>query len=149
RTRSPPPSGGRRAATQPRARDAPRKDWRAWRHEPGWRGGVSRSRRERLRRALARPGLVAAAWSRACQRGAVIDASRGAASARPLAVARVTKIIGSSSKGWQEAVDEAMKRANRTLRGVTGLHVLEMKAQVQNGKIKEYRATVEVTFILE
>src|SRR5438067_593406 len=36
-----------------------------------------------------------------------------------MAVARVTKIIGSSSKGWQEAVDEAMKRANRTLRGVT------------------------------
>ena len=66
-----------------------------------------------------------------------------------MAVARVTKIIGSSSKGWQEAVDEAMKRANRTLRGVTGLHVLEMKAQVQDGKIKEYRATVEVTFILE
>jgi len=66
-----------------------------------------------------------------------------------MSVARVTKIVGSSSKGWQEAVEEAMKRASKTLRGVTGLHVLEMKAHVQNGKIKEYRATVEVTFILE
>lgn len=66
-----------------------------------------------------------------------------------MATARVTKIIGSSPKGWQEAVEEALKRAAKTLRGVTGLHVLEHKAQVQNGKIKEYRATVEVTFILE
>jgi flavin-binding protein dodecin len=66
-----------------------------------------------------------------------------------MAVARVTKIIGSSPKGWKEAVDEALKRASRTLRGVTGIHVLEQKAQVQNGKIKEYRATIEVTFILE
>ena len=42
-----------------------------------------------------------------------------------MAVARVTKIIGSSSKGWQDAVNEALKRANKTLRNLTGLHVLE------------------------
>jgi flavin-binding protein dodecin len=66
-----------------------------------------------------------------------------------MAVARVTKIIGSSPKGWQEAVDNALKRAGKTLRGVTGIHVVEQKAAVENGKIKEYRATIEVTFILE
>jgi dodecin len=66
-----------------------------------------------------------------------------------MAVARVTKIIGSSPKGWQDAVDSALKRAGKTLRGVTGIHVVEQKAAVENGKIKEYRATIEVTFILE
>ncbi len=66
-----------------------------------------------------------------------------------MAVARVTKIIGSSSKGWQDAVLEAVKRANKTLRNLTGIHVLEQKAHIENGKITEYRATVEVTFILE
>jgi len=35
------------------------------------------------------------------------------------------------------------------LRGITGLHVLEHKASVENGKIDEYRVTIEVTFILE
>jgi dodecin len=64
-------------------------------------------------------------------------------------VARVTKIIGASPKSFQDAVDEALKRANKTLRGVTGIHVLEQKAHVAKGKITEYRATVEVTFILE
>ena len=66
-----------------------------------------------------------------------------------MAVARVTKVIGSSPKGWQDAVQAAVKRANKTLRNLTGIHVLEQKARIEKGKITEYRATVEVTFILE
>jgi flavin-binding protein dodecin len=42
-----------------------------------------------------------------------------------------------------------LERTNRTLRGITGLHILEMKASVANGKVAEYRVTMEVTFILE
>jgi flavin-binding protein dodecin len=61
----------------------------------------------------------------------------------------VTKIIGSSPRGWQDAVNAALKRANKTLRGVTGIHLVEQKARVEKGKITEYRATIEVTFILE
>ncbi|HEV2056587.1 MAG TPA: dodecin family protein [Methylomirabilota bacterium] len=66
-----------------------------------------------------------------------------------MAVARVTKIIGSSPRSWQAAADEAVKRANKTLRGVTGIHVIEQKAHVEKGKVTEYRTTVEVTFILD
>ncbi len=66
-----------------------------------------------------------------------------------MAVARVTKIIGSSPRSWQDAVNGALKRANKTLRNLTGLHVLEQKARIEKGKITEYRTTVEVTFILE
>lgn len=66
-----------------------------------------------------------------------------------MAVARVTKIVGSSPNSWQDAVGEALKRANKTLRNLSGLKVLEHKAKIEGGKIVEYRATVEVTFILE
>lgn len=66
-----------------------------------------------------------------------------------MAVARVTKIIGSSPHSWQDAVSEALRRANKTLRNLTGLEVIEQKAKIENGKITEYRATLEVTFILE
>jgi dodecin len=37
----------------------------------------------------------------------------------------------------------------KTLRGITGLHVVEHKASVSNGKIAEYRVTMEVTFVLD
>src|SRR5882724_4685161 len=68
---------------------------------------------------------------------------------KEMAVASVTKITAASSEGFDAAVREGLVRANRTLRGITGLHVIEHKASVDNGKIEEYRVTMEVTFILE
>jgi flavin-binding protein dodecin len=66
-----------------------------------------------------------------------------------MAVARVSKITAASPKGFQEAVLEGMKRAAKTLRGITGFEIISMKGKVENGKITEYRVTLEVTFILE
>lgn len=66
-----------------------------------------------------------------------------------MAVARVTQVIGSSPKGWEEAVQEALKRANRTLRGLTGLEITKMNAKIEKGKIVEYRVHLNITFILE
>ena len=66
-----------------------------------------------------------------------------------MAVARVSKITASSPKGFQEAVEEGLKRATKTLRGVTGFEVVSQKGKIEDGKIVEYRATMEVTFILE
>jgi flavin-binding protein dodecin len=61
----------------------------------------------------------------------------------------VTKITAASSESFDAAVREGLARANKTVRGITGLHVIEHKASVENGKIEEYRVTMEVTFILE
>ncbi len=66
-----------------------------------------------------------------------------------MAVARVSKITASSTKGFQEAVNEGLRRAAKTLRGISGLEIVSQKAKVTNGKIAEYRVTLEVTFILE
>jgi flavin-binding protein dodecin len=66
-----------------------------------------------------------------------------------MAVARVTKLTASSPRSWQDAVNEGLKRANKTLRGLTGLHIVEQKAHIEKGKIAEYRVTMEITFILE
>ena len=66
-----------------------------------------------------------------------------------MAVASVSKITAASPTGFDVAVQEGLARANRTLRGITGLHVIEQKASVRNGKIDEFRVTMEVTFILE
>jgi flavin-binding protein dodecin len=66
-----------------------------------------------------------------------------------MAVARVSKITAASAKGFQEAVEEGLNRATKTLRGVTVLEVTSLKGKVEDGKITEYRVTMEVTFILE
>lgn len=66
-----------------------------------------------------------------------------------MAVASVSRITAASSESFEAAVREGLSRASKTLRGITGLHVLEQKASVANGKIAEYRVTMDVTFILE
>ncbi|NIP30581.1 MAG: dodecin domain-containing protein [Candidatus Dadabacteria bacterium] len=66
-----------------------------------------------------------------------------------MAVARVTEVIGSSDKSWDDAVNSALDRANKTIRGLTGLEVTKMNAHIEDGGIKEYRAHVKITFILD
>ena len=66
-----------------------------------------------------------------------------------MAVASVSRITAASPQGFDEAVKEGVKRASKTLRGITGVHVLEQKAKINKGKIDEFRVTMEVTFVLE
>ena len=66
-----------------------------------------------------------------------------------MAVARVSRVISSSTKGFQDAVDSAIKLATKTLRGVTGGEITSQKVKIENGKITEYRVEMDVIFILE
>ncbi len=66
-----------------------------------------------------------------------------------MAVARVTKITAASPESFEAALREGLDRANQTVRGITGLHLIEQKAKVENGRIAEYRVTMEITFVLE
>jgi len=64
-------------------------------------------------------------------------------------VARVTQVIAGSPKSFEDAVMVGFKRASKTLRGITGVKVLDCRAKVEDGKIIEYRVTLEVLFVLE
>ena len=66
-----------------------------------------------------------------------------------MAVARVTEITASSKKGVEDAINTGLKRAAKTLRGITGLEVVSVKAKVSRGKVAEYRVKMKLTFILE
>jgi len=66
-----------------------------------------------------------------------------------MAVARVTEITASSKKGVEDAINTGLSRAARTLRGITGLEVVSVKAKVSRGKVAEYRVKMKLTFILE
>jgi flavin-binding protein dodecin len=65
-----------------------------------------------------------------------------------MSVARVTEIISSSEKSFDDAVEKGIKRAAKTLKNVEGAWIKEQKVIVKNGKIAEYRVDLKVTFIL-
>ncbi len=66
-----------------------------------------------------------------------------------MAVARVTEITASSPNSIEDAIQEGLKRAAKTLRGLTGLEVVSIKAKIDKGKILEYRVSLKITFVLE
>ena len=65
-----------------------------------------------------------------------------------MAVAKVTEIISSSPKSFEDAVQKGVARANKTLENVRGAWIAEQKVKVEKGKIAEYRVTMRVTFVL-
>lgn len=64
-------------------------------------------------------------------------------------IAKVIEIIGSSDKSWQEAADNALNEAAKTVNHISGVQVDQMSADVENGKIVAYRATLKIAFGVE
>jgi dodecin len=66
-------------------------------------------------------------------------------------VAKVIEIVGSSTNGWEDAVQVALDEAKKTIHGITGLEVVDMTGKVDpsSGKIESYRATVKIAFGIE
>lgn len=64
-------------------------------------------------------------------------------------VARVTQAIGESPVSFEDALQVGFKRAAETLRGITGLRILEQRVAVKDNKVATYRVRFEVIFILD
>jgi flavin-binding protein dodecin len=64
-------------------------------------------------------------------------------------VARVTHIIAESPTSFEDAIQVGFNRASKTLRGITGLRIAEMRVSVKDDKISTYRVRMEVIFLLE
>jgi len=67
----------------------------------------------------------------------------------PHHVARVTQAIAESPVSFEDALQVGFKRATETLRGITGLRILEQRVSVKDNKIATYRVRFEVIFILD
>ncbi len=66
-----------------------------------------------------------------------------------MAVAKVSEIISSSSKSFEDAVKTGIKRADKTLQNVRGAWIKDQKVVVEKGKVTEYRVIMRVTFVLK
>jgi dodecin len=61
-------------------------------------------------------------------------------------VSKVNELIGSSPESFEQAAKEVIARANRTLRGITGIEVIEKRVKIQEGEVAEYRVRLRLVF---
>ena len=66
-----------------------------------------------------------------------------------MSVARVTELSATSETSFEDAINVAVARATKTLRGVQGAWVKDMNTSISDGSITGYRVNVEITFELE
>ncbi len=66
-----------------------------------------------------------------------------------MSIARVTEISATSTKSFDDAVEQGVERAGKTLRNVVSAWVKEQSVKVEDGKISHYQVNLMVTFLLD
>ncbi len=66
-----------------------------------------------------------------------------------MSVARVTELSATSEESFEDAINQAISRATKTLRGVEGCWVKDMNVLISDGNIKGYKVNVVISFLLE
>lgn len=66
-----------------------------------------------------------------------------------MTVAKVTEISSRSTKSFEDAIEQGIARADKTLDKVKGAWVNEMKVEVDDGKVVAYQVNLKITFVLK
>lgn len=59
---------------------------------------------------------------------------------------KVIELIGESHDNWNDAVQQAVKQASKTIPNITGVEVYNLTAGVSDGRLVEYKANVKVAY---
>jgi hypothetical protein len=62
---------------------------------------------------------------------------------------KIVELIGCSPKSFEDAISDGVKRAGKTIRGISGVDVIGQTAVVKDNKIVEYRVDMKVAFKVE
>lgn len=66
-----------------------------------------------------------------------------------MSVAKITEITSTSKKSFNDAVENGIKRASKTIRGISGAWIADQEVVVKDGKVVEYKVRMKLTFVLD
>ena len=66
-----------------------------------------------------------------------------------MSVAKITEITSTSERSFDEAVQDGIERAGKTLHGITGAWISDQEVVVEEGVITLYKVRLRVTFVLD
>jgi len=66
-----------------------------------------------------------------------------------MAVAKVSEITSTSSKSFADAIENGIKRADKTLKNLTSAWIADQEVEITKGQVTAYRVRMRITFILE
>ncbi len=66
-----------------------------------------------------------------------------------MAVSIVRSLVSSSRKGWDDAVEQGLARARKTVRGITEIEVISETVRVEDGRISDFCVKLKIRFVLD
>ena len=63
-----------------------------------------------------------------------------------MAVLKVIEVLANSDKSWEDATDNAVKQASKSVKNIRSVYISEQSATVKDGEVDEYRVNVKITF---
>jgi flavin-binding protein dodecin len=66
-----------------------------------------------------------------------------------MAILKVVEVLAQSEKSWEDAAQQAVQEAAKTVRGIKTIYIQEMEATVDNDRITYYRVNAKISFELE
>jgi len=66
-----------------------------------------------------------------------------------MSVAKVSEISSTSTKSFDDAVQQGLTRASKTLRNIRGAWIKEQHVRCEDGRINEYQVNMMVTFVID
>lgn len=66
-----------------------------------------------------------------------------------MSVAKVSEISATSPKSFEDAIQQGLTRAGKTLRGIQSAWIKEQQVRWAGGRVTEYQVNMMVTFVLD
>ena len=65
-----------------------------------------------------------------------------------MAIVKVIEVIAQSEKSWDDAAQEALKEASKTVNNIKTIYVQDMQAIVEDNEIVKYRINAKISFVV-
>ncbi len=66
-----------------------------------------------------------------------------------MAIVKVIEVLAQSGKSWEDATQEALKEASKSVRNIQSIYIKEFQATVENNQIVNYRINAKISFMVE
>ena len=62
---------------------------------------------------------------------------------------KVIEVLAESDRNWEDAAQQAVSRASKSMRGIKSIYIKNFEAKVEGEKIVQYRINANISFLLE
>jgi flavin-binding protein dodecin len=63
-----------------------------------------------------------------------------------MAIVKVIEVLAQSDKGWEDATQEAINEASKSVQNIRSIYIKDFEAVVENNKVTKYRINAKISF---